>query len=389
MRFGPWITVVLLILTLPILLFALGLGAIYIPFGGIGYTSRFGVLTIFVVVQIGLMIAALPGLFARKMAGWRLLVYSQLIAIVYNTLSGNIVGGLLFGLIALYILFQIRTLYHESGNEQRKTNNEKRESHCRKAGRPQTTIHMRDVPDPVLRTESGGGQDDSRRSLRHRCRDQPRAVWRSAAGGRVYLILGHENFGVVEEVGKKVKGFKASDLVVATVRRPCKCYTCKAGQIDMCHEGGYQERGIVGSHGFLSEYYVESPQWLNRIPEEHGGDRRAARADVGRRKGHRSRVPAAAAYRVETQDRPGARRRPDRSPGRRSHARARARHPRGRAQPETDQRAQLARKMGATYHSVAEEDPPRSQKRDTADRHRRRGNRSRERRVRRHANSRT
>ncbi len=112
-RFGPWITVVLLILTLPLLLFALGLGAIYIPFGGIGYASRFGVLTIFVVVQVGLMIAALPGLFARKMAGWRLLFYSQLIAIVYNVLSGNIVGGLLFGLIALYILFQIRTLYHE------------------------------------------------------------------------------------------------------------------------------------------------------------------------------------------------------------------------------------------------------------------------------------
>ena len=112
-RFGPWITVVLLILTLPLLLFGLGLGAIYIPFGGIGYASRFGVLTIFVVVQVGLMIAALPGLFSRKMAGWRLLFYSQLIAIVYNVLSGNIVGGLLFGLIALYILFQIRQLYHQ------------------------------------------------------------------------------------------------------------------------------------------------------------------------------------------------------------------------------------------------------------------------------------
>jgi hypothetical protein len=112
-RFGPWITVVLLILTLPLLLFGLGLGAIYIPFGGIGYASRFGVLTIFVVVQVGLMIAALPGLFSRKMAGWRMLFYSQLIAIVYNVLSGNIVGGLLFGLIALYILFQIRQLYHQ------------------------------------------------------------------------------------------------------------------------------------------------------------------------------------------------------------------------------------------------------------------------------------
>ena len=112
-KFGPWITVVLLILTLPILLFALGLGAIFIPFGGIGYASGFGFLTLFVIVEVGLMIAALPGLFARKMAGWRLLFYSQLVSITYNVLSGHIVSGLLFGLIALYIMFQVRTLYHE------------------------------------------------------------------------------------------------------------------------------------------------------------------------------------------------------------------------------------------------------------------------------------
>ena len=112
-KFGPWITVVLLILTLPILLFALGLGTILIPFGGVGYASGFGLLTIIIVVEVGLMIAALPGLFARKMAGWRLLFYSQLISIVYNVLSGSIVSGLLFGLIALYILFQVRPLYHE------------------------------------------------------------------------------------------------------------------------------------------------------------------------------------------------------------------------------------------------------------------------------------
>jgi len=112
-KFGPWITVVLLILTLPVLLFALGLGAIFIPFGGVGYASGFGMLTIFVIVEVGLMIAALPGLFARKMAGWQLLFYSQLVNIAYNILSGHVVSALLGGLIALYILFQVRPLYHE------------------------------------------------------------------------------------------------------------------------------------------------------------------------------------------------------------------------------------------------------------------------------------
>jgi len=113
-KFGPWITVVLLILTLPLLLFALGIGTIFMPFGGVGYASGFGLLTLFVIAEIGLMIAALPGLFARKMAGWRLLFYSQLVSIVYNLLSGAIIGGLLFGLIGLYILFQVRPLYRES-----------------------------------------------------------------------------------------------------------------------------------------------------------------------------------------------------------------------------------------------------------------------------------
>lgn len=112
-KLGPWITVVLLILTLPILLFALGLGAIFVPFGGLAYASGFGLMTLVVIVEIGLMIAALPGLFARKMAGWQLLFYSQLVSIVYNLLTGSIVAGLLMGLIALYILFQVRPLYQK------------------------------------------------------------------------------------------------------------------------------------------------------------------------------------------------------------------------------------------------------------------------------------
>ena len=112
-KFGPWITVVLLVLSLPLLLVALGIGTFLMPFGGPGYATGFGFLTLVLIVELGLMIAALPGLFARKMAGWRLLFYSQLVSIVFSLLSGSIVGGLLFGLISLYILFQVRPLYHE------------------------------------------------------------------------------------------------------------------------------------------------------------------------------------------------------------------------------------------------------------------------------------
>ena len=56
------------------------------------------------------------------------------------------------------------------------------------------------------------------------------------------------------------RGDRAPAVSVVTRARP--------GQNDMCHAGGYQERGIVGRHGFMAEYYVESPQWLNKIPKD-------------------------------------------------------------------------------------------------------------------------
>ncbi len=110
-KYGPWITVVLLVLTLPLLLFMLGLGTVLVPFGGIGYATGFTYLTILLIARLGLTLAALPGLFARKMSGWRLLFYGQIVNLVFALLSGSIVGGLLGGLISMYILFQVRPLY--------------------------------------------------------------------------------------------------------------------------------------------------------------------------------------------------------------------------------------------------------------------------------------
>src|SRR5258708_33111329 len=41
-----------------------------------------------------------------------------------------------------------------------------------------------------------------------------------APQGFDYLVLGHENFGRVAEVGENVRELKVGDFVVATVRRP-------------------------------------------------------------------------------------------------------------------------------------------------------------------------
>jgi len=118
-KFGPWVVVVLLILSLPLVLFALGLGAlgsVFAPFGGgayaYSYVTGFGITTIFIIAYFGLEIAALPGLFARRMSGWNLMFYARIATLIFSLLIGSIVAGLVSALIGLYVLFQIRSLYH-------------------------------------------------------------------------------------------------------------------------------------------------------------------------------------------------------------------------------------------------------------------------------------
>ncbi len=111
-KFGPWITVVLLVLTLPFVLMLLGIGTLGVPFLGAPYAVSFGFTAIVVLAYFALMIFALPGLFARKRAGWNLIFYAELLMIVTSLLSGNIFSALVGGLLGLYILFQVRGLYH-------------------------------------------------------------------------------------------------------------------------------------------------------------------------------------------------------------------------------------------------------------------------------------
>ena len=85
-----------------------------------------------------------------------------------------------------------------------------------------------------------------------------------------FLIIGHESFGVVEEVGKEIRDFRKGDYVVVTVRRPCGiCIPCATGESDMCLTGKYRERGIQGWHGFMAEYYKDVPDFLVKVPAEY------------------------------------------------------------------------------------------------------------------------
>jgi glucose 1-dehydrogenase len=92
------------------------------------------------------------------------------------------------------------------------------------------------------------------------------ALYGEAPPGSPYLILGHENLGVVERAPGD--GLREGDLVVSTVRRPCpeRCRSCAESQQDMCLTGHYLERGIKGMHGFMCDRYTESPRYLIHIP---------------------------------------------------------------------------------------------------------------------------
>lgn len=113
-KFGPWIALVMLVLSLPMILLAVGLGALVAPFavlGGVQAAAGFGLGMIFSLAMLVIEAIAIPGLFKRKLSAWRLMYYSTLLGGVQALVSFNL-GGLVIGTgLSLYILFQIKSYY--------------------------------------------------------------------------------------------------------------------------------------------------------------------------------------------------------------------------------------------------------------------------------------
>lgn len=94
------------------------------------------------------------------------------------------------------------------------------------------------------------------------------AEYGDAPKGFDFLITGHESLGRVEEVGKNVTGFTKGEYVVPTVRRPLgHSKFDEIGWSDFTTESVYYERGINLLHGYLTEYIVEKPDFLTKIPD--------------------------------------------------------------------------------------------------------------------------
>ncbi len=93
------------------------------------------------------------------------------------------------------------------------------------------------------------------------------AEYGAAPDGYDFLVIGHENFGRVAAVGPNVTEFQAGDYVVATVRRRGGSIYDQIGTYDMTTDDVYFERGISRRHGYLTEYYVDDPEYIVRVPD--------------------------------------------------------------------------------------------------------------------------
>jgi len=92
------------------------------------------------------------------------------------------------------------------------------------------------------------------------------AEYGAAPDGFNFLVIGHESFGQVEEVGPNVTELSPGDYVVAMVRRPGFSIYDGIGLQDMTTDDTYFERGINLRHGYLAEYYADHADYLIKIP---------------------------------------------------------------------------------------------------------------------------
>ena len=132
------------------------------------------------------------------------------------------------------------------------------------------SVHLAQVPKPSITDVSSGrgvlvkilrvGVDGTDKEINA-------AEYGAAPDGSNYLIIGHESFGRVEAIGPSVTEFRPGDYVALTVRRPGSSLYDQIGTYDMTTEDTYFERGINLRHGFLTEYVVDEPEYIIRVPE--------------------------------------------------------------------------------------------------------------------------
>src|SRR5919109_622025 len=137
-------------------------------------------------------------------------------------------------------------------------------------GKP-NSIHLEEIPKPSVDDVPDGkgvlvqvlrvGVDGTDKEIND-------AEYGAAPPGDNFLVIGHENFGRVVEVGPNVPDtIRPGSYVVASVRRPGSSIYGRIGLQDFTTDDVYYERGINLLHGYLTEYYVEDSDYVFPLPE--------------------------------------------------------------------------------------------------------------------------
>jgi hypothetical protein len=114
-QYGPWITLVLMVIALPMIFALIGLQALFTPvammyggyhFGFMALLSELITVVVFVMEAI-----ALPSLFKRSIKGWQIIYYAALVSAVGQLISFNLVGLVVGLALSMYFLFQIKEYY--------------------------------------------------------------------------------------------------------------------------------------------------------------------------------------------------------------------------------------------------------------------------------------
>ena len=113
-KIAPWLSVIMVVVSLPAILAVFGLTAVFSPFAYMaagGHGTGLTLSWFFLIAMMILEILAIPGLFKRAKSAWYLLFYATLLGAVQNLIMFNL-GGLIIGtLLSLYILFQVKQYY--------------------------------------------------------------------------------------------------------------------------------------------------------------------------------------------------------------------------------------------------------------------------------------
>ena len=135
---------------------------------------------------------------------------------------------------------------------------------------PNTTdVHLVDRPEPKISAPDEIKLRVLRVGICGTDREEIAGGRSKAPDGQNELVIGHEMFGQVLEVGKEVTRVQPGDYAVFTVRRGCgKCMPCRMNRSDMCQTGDYHERGIWGLDGYQTEFVVDKEQYVVKVPSE-------------------------------------------------------------------------------------------------------------------------